>query len=184
MLAVRMHKWKGVHCFLEHAAQTSVHNTHLCLAAVGVSQILQPPCESNVQRCWTTRVAKPRGVCGVQAAPKGLVRAMDIWGRASLSTRPVKMVMLDLMVLSEPVHISRSGGVQEITADVGDGVMTRPRDAGATEPAICGLTRQPTARAQLTANPLERAHYIGIAGLHEYLVRATLEVIQPGANIS
>lgn len=121
----RLQRSKGVHVFLDAAAEIAKTHADVHFIIVGGKHALEPNCPDVLAAQAASLGLKDKVMfTGYQSNTIHWMQAMDVVVLASVGTESFGMVIIEAMALGKPVIASRAGGPQEIIEDGVDGYLT------------------------------------------------------------
>jgi len=155
-IVARLQRWKGIHTFLEAAAQVAERHSNVHFVIVGGDHYSEPdyPNELKNQAIQSGITQKVHFV-GHQADVAGWLQAFDILVHAS-AKEPFGMVIIEGMASGKPVIAAKAGGPLEIITQGENGLLVPPGDAAGIALAIERLIKDQDFYNQLSVAGLER----------------------------
>lgn len=150
-IVCRLQHGKGVHVFLDAAAQVLVTQPDASFVVVGGEHALESHYPDLLAE-QVQRLGISEKVCfaGYQANTELWMQAFDVFVHASTGSEAFGMVIIEAMALGKVTIASKADGPLEIIEDGVDGLLVKPGEATALAEAIRrGLE-------QNAANPLMR----------------------------
>ena len=145
-IVCRLQHGKGVHVFLDAAAQVLATRPGASFVVVGGEHALEPDyparLASQVRRLG---LADRVLFAGYQACTELWMQALDVCVHASTGTEAFGMVIIEAMALGKVTLAAKADGPLEIIEDGVDGLLVEPGKPALLAEAIrCGLERQAT----------------------------------------
>lgn len=143
-IVCRLQRWKGVHVFLEAAAQVVQSHPDAHFVVVGGKHALEPN-YPDALAMQVKHLGIEEKVCFVGYQPNSALwmQAMDVVVHGSVGAEPFGMVVIEAMALGKTVIASKAGGPLEVIEDGMDGFLTPPGDAAALAEMISRVISEP-----------------------------------------
>ena len=133
----RLQHSKGVHVFLEAAAQVARSHPDAQFVVVGGTHALEPDyADALTAQVGRLNIGGSVLFAGYQENSLLWMQAMDIVVLASIAPEGFGMVIIEAQGLGKTVIATRSGGPSEVVEDGVDGFLTTPNDASGLAEAL------------------------------------------------
>jgi len=154
----RLQRSKGVHVFLDAAAEVVKTHPDVYFVVVGGKHGLEPDCP-NILATQTEALGLSEKVCftGYQANTELWMQAMDVVVLPSIGTESFGMVIIEGMALGKTVIASKAGGPQEIIEDGVNGYLTERGNASVLAETIRQVIKEPNQQAEIQAAARRKA---------------------------
>ena len=184
VMVARLQRWKGVHVFVEAAAQLRDEYPDIHCVVVGGEHWAEPdyPAELNAQAS-SLGLDEHLSFVGLQQNVPLWMQAADVLVHASFE-EPTGTVIIEGMALGKAVVAARSGGPMEFVEEGVCGLLADAGHADELASAISRLVRDPEERARLGAEARRRTHYFSADRLAEDISVAMASIARtvPAAN--
>ncbi|MEM8599460.1 MAG: glycosyltransferase [Bacteroidota bacterium] len=153
----RLQHWKGIHVFVEAAAQVARAHPDAVFVVVGGPHFSEPDYPGEL-----AALAERHGIgdqlrfVGHQPNVPEWMNAFDVLVHASTGPEPFGMVILEGMALGKPVVATAHGGPLEIVTPE-SGLLVPPGEPDALADVLRRLAADPAARAHLADGARARA---------------------------
>ena len=156
----RLQHSKGVHIFLDAAAEIARTRSDVHFVVVGGKHALEPD-YPNVLASQVEALGLSKKVCftGYQANTELWMQAMNIVVLPSIGTESFGMVIIEGMALGKTVIASRSGGPQEIIEDGIDGYLTERGNTSLLAKTIQQIIEEQYQQSELQAAARRKASF-------------------------
>jgi glycosyltransferase involved in cell wall biosynthesis len=153
LLAARLERWKGVHIFVEAAAELATKHPRARFLVVGGSLFgLDPEYAEELRRqVRALGLEKRLLLTGHRSDVYRLMRAADVVVQCSVAAEPFGLVLIEAMALCRPVVASALGGAIEIVRHGETGLLVPPGHPEAPAAAVGHLIGDPKHRERLGA---------------------------------
>jgi glycosyltransferase involved in cell wall biosynthesis len=150
-MASRLQRWKGVHVFIDAAAQLARVRPEVRFMIVGGTLFgLEEDYATQLhQQVGRLNLGKVVHLVGYRQDVFRFYSAADVVVHCSIEPEPFGTVLLEAMVCSRPVIASDSGGSREIVEHGVTGVLVPPNDSEYLAKAILTLLDDPKSRLRM-----------------------------------
>ena len=180
-MVARLQRWKGVHHFVEAAAEVAKLHPTAQFVVVGGEWWDEPSYPTELQSLADKLgLGERMRFVGQQSNVVLWMQAMDIFVHAS-DNEPAGLVIIEAMSLGKPVVAARSPGPMELAAEGVEAIFCNYADVAALSHALHRLLSDKAESARLGINGRARSKQFSAVGLSEKLgcVLKTLEADRP-----
>lgn len=155
----RLQHWKGVHVFLDVAAEVRRQCPTAMFAIVGGTVFGLEPDYPGALRAQAQRLGLAESVRWVGQVPdaRPWLAAADLVVHSAVAPEPFGLVVAEAMMQAVPVVAFAQGGPAEMIVDGHTGLLVSPGDRAAMAAAIVGLVRDPVRRTAMGTAARHRA---------------------------
>jgi glycosyltransferase involved in cell wall biosynthesis len=158
-IVARLQRWKGVHIFVEAAAQITRSRPDVQFVIVGGEHPLETDYPGTLSALICERGLEEHvRMVGAQTNVPLWMQAMDVVVHASIEPEPFGMVIIEGMALGKTVVASRAGGPLEIIEDNVNGLLVEPNCPRELAEAVLSALRNQTAGIAIADAARLRAH--------------------------
>jgi glycosyltransferase involved in cell wall biosynthesis len=151
LMVSRLQRWKGVHVFLDAAAEVVKRFPEAEFLVVGGTQFRLEKEYAGELRQQVARLELTEAVrfAGFRSDVFRFYEAADLVVHSSIEPEPFGMVLLEAMACAKPVVASDCGGPREIVDSGLTGLLFAPGDATELAQAIVSLLKDPARRSRM-----------------------------------
>jgi len=151
VMATRLQRWKGVHVFLDAAAQVlnQIPEARFIIVGGTLFGLEQEYAAELRRRAEHLKLAGSVRFAGFRSDVIRFYGAADLVVHSSIEPEPFGMVLLEAMACAKPVVASNCGGPREVVMNGITGLLVPPKDAQQLAQAILTLLGDPDRRIRM-----------------------------------